>query len=106
MASKTERQINALQTFTIDLIHKSHNAPISQPTMHHSEQKCNVYMFVLNDALWVMEHVHCGICEIGLWLYHRFYIGLHLSKNIEKKQRIDSYGYVVIKVEKNINKLF
>ena len=25
---------------TIDLIHKSHNAPVPYPTMHHSEQKC------------------------------------------------------------------
>ena len=24
----------------IDLIHKSHNAPVPYPTLHHSEQKC------------------------------------------------------------------
>ena len=25
---------------SIDVIHKSHNAPVPYPTIHHSEQKC------------------------------------------------------------------
>ena len=45
---------------TIDLIHKSQNAPVPYHRMLHSEQKCK---FVLNGALWDMEQVHSGICE-------------------------------------------
>ena len=30
-------------------------------------QSKNVHIFILNGALWDMEQVHCGICEIGLW---------------------------------------
>ena len=30
-------------------------------------QNKNVHISVLNDALWDMEQVHCGICEIGLF---------------------------------------
>ena len=29
-------------------------------------QDRNVHIFVLNGALWAMEQMHCGICEIGL----------------------------------------
>ena len=31
-----------------------------------SIQNRNVYISVLNGALWDMEQVHAGICEIGL----------------------------------------
>ena len=31
-----------------------------------SIQNGDVYIYVLNGALWDMEQVHCGICEIGL----------------------------------------
>ena len=71
----------------IDQSHKSHNAPVPYPMMHHSEQKCahfcytnptmhlshipqytiqnrNVHISVLNGALWDMKQVHCGICEL------------------------------------------
>ena len=38
--------------------HKSHNVPC--PTIHHSKQKCSI----LNDILWNMGQMHCGICKI------------------------------------------
>ena len=47
-----------------DLIHKSHNAPVPYPTMHHSEQKC--VHFYSEWCIAGYAHVHCGICEIGL----------------------------------------
>ena len=34
-------------------------------------QNRNVHIYVLNGALWDMEQVHCGICEISQ-LYHLF----------------------------------
>ena len=34
---------------------------LAYPRMHHSEQKCSV----LNDALWDVEELHCGVCELG-----------------------------------------
>ena len=40
---------------TIDLIKKSHNAPVPYP-------QCTIH-----GALWVMEQVHCGMCEIDLF---------------------------------------
>ena len=30
-------------------------------------QNRNVFIAVLNSALWDMGQVHCGICEIGLY---------------------------------------
>ena len=30
---------------TIDQSHKSHNAPVSYPTMHHSKQKCEHFCY-------------------------------------------------------------
>ena len=35
--SRCDNHLNALE---IDLIHKSHNAPVPYPAMHRSEQKC------------------------------------------------------------------
>ena len=29
-----------------------------------------MHISVLNGALWGMEHVHCGICELGQLLSH------------------------------------
>ena len=49
----------------IDLIHKSQHAPVPYPTMLHSEQKLDVHISVLNGALWDVEELHYGICEIG-----------------------------------------
>ena len=45
-------------------IHKSHNAPVSYPTIYHLEK--NVLIFVLNGALWDTKKVQRGIYEIGL----------------------------------------
>ena len=39
--------------YMIGISHKSHNASIPYPTMHHSEQKA--YISVLNGALWDTE---------------------------------------------------
>ena len=47
----------------IEQFHKSQNAPVPYPTILHSEQKCA--HFCLNGALWDMEQVHSGICELG-----------------------------------------
>ena len=77
--------------YSIDQSHKSHDALVPYPTIHHSEQKCshfcsewcivvygqvhipqytiqnrNVYISVPNGVLWDMQQVHCGICEIVL----------------------------------------
>ena len=54
------------QITSINMLHKSHNAPFIFPTMHHSVQYRNVHISVLNGALWDMEQAHCRICEIGL----------------------------------------
>ena len=46
----TNSQLSIIWEFelsAIDLIHKSHNAPVPYPKMHHSEQLC---------ALWDKEH--------------------------------------------------
>ena len=50
------RQVGALCdlwiNFTdINLLHKSHNAPIRYPTMHHSEQKC-AHFFSVHCRIW------------------------------------------------------
>ena len=49
---------------TIDLIHnpKMHLFYIPQSSI----QNRNLHIHVLNGALWGMEQVHAGICEIGL----------------------------------------
>ena len=49
----------------IELLHKSQNAPVPYPTLLHSEQKLDVHISVLNGAMWDVEEVHSGICEIG-----------------------------------------
>ena len=52
----------------IDLIHKSHNAPVPYPTMHHSEQKCAHFCSEWcivgygTGALWDL-----WIRSIGIW---------------------------------------
>ena len=51
----------------IDLIHKSQNIFVPHPTILHSEQKCAY--FVLNGALWDMEHVNLGFAKLVYWSY-------------------------------------
>ena len=47
----------------MDLIHKSHYAPVPYPTMHH------VHISVLNGALRDREQMHCGILWDGSIVY-------------------------------------
>ena len=49
----------------IDEIYKSHNALVSHPTMHNSEQKCHISVWIA--VLWDILQVYCGIWEIGLF---------------------------------------
>ena len=67
--------------------HKSHNSPVLQPTIHHSEQ--NVRISVSNSAFWKMGHIHCGICKFVLnrrctqfccALFYCSYIPIFLTK--------------------------
>ena len=47
---------------TNDLIHKSHNAPVPYPTMHHSEQKCAHFC-----SEWCfVGYETCTLCD--LWI--------------------------------------
>ena len=55
----------------MDQVHKSRNAPVPYPKMHHSEQVYMCTFFVLNGALRDMELVHGGIYEICLVSNHR-----------------------------------
>ena len=51
----------------IDLIHKSHNAPVPYPTMHHFVTEMCACIFLLqNGALWDIFLLHGEICEMGL----------------------------------------
>ena len=43
-------------TLSIDLVHKSQNAPALYPTMLHSEQKCAHFCFGIRNS-WVLEFV-------------------------------------------------
>ena len=54
----------------IDQIHKSHNAPVLYPTVHHSEE--NVHIFVLNGALWDMGQVHLGFVRLVYWICSKY----------------------------------
>ena len=49
----------------IDLIHKSHNGPVSYPTLHHFVTEMCTFL-LQNDALWDICLMHCGVCEMGL----------------------------------------
>ena len=49
----------------IELINKFQNVPVPYPQC--SIQSRNMHISVLNRALWDMEQVNYGICEIGLF---------------------------------------
>ena len=55
-------------------------------------QNRNVYISVLNGALWDMEQVHCGICEMGLlqsiFCYSMIavFLAAYVSSNILSRQ--------------------
>ena len=56
----------------IDQSHKSHNAPVPYPTMHHfvTEMCTCLHISVTkwcNVGYWVIYLMHCGICEMGLF---------------------------------------
>ena len=48
--------------------HKSHNAPVSYPTMYNflTEMCTWMHISVKNGALWDICLMHCGICEMKL----------------------------------------
>ena len=67
--------LNHCHCFTVcnvDLIHKSHNAPLPYPTMHYfiTEMCTCVHILLQNCELWDMGEVHCGICEMGILCYN------------------------------------
>ena len=47
---------------------------LTNPTMHlfhiqqYTIQNRNVHIFILNNVLWQMDQVHCGIYELGQFL--------------------------------------
>ena len=55
-------------TQTVDLLHKSHDAPVLYPTMHTFGNKCAQACTFLsqNGALWDIYLMHCGVCEMGV----------------------------------------
>ena len=53
---------NQMLSESIDLLHKSSNAPVPYPTMHQFiTEMCTILL--QNHALWVISLVHSGICE-------------------------------------------
>ena len=53
---------------SIDPFHKSHNAPVPYPTIHHFVAEMCTFL-LQKGALWDICLMHCGICEMGLcWL--------------------------------------
>ena len=49
----------------IDLLQKSHNAPVPCPTMHHFVTEMCTFL-LQNGALWDICFILCGICEMSL----------------------------------------
>ena len=47
---------------SINLLHKSHNAPVPYPTMHQFITEMGTIL-LQNCALWVILLMHYGICE-------------------------------------------
>ena len=85
-------------------------ANLENPTMHMSHirqcttQNRNVYISVMNGALWDMGQVHCGICELGqLSVIYIFNIVIVHVRSIE------SYPYLtgIAEAEQsNMNMIF
>ena len=66
----------SVSIYIIDLIHKSHNAPVPYPTMHHSGQKCTHFCFELcivgytTGALWgLWDWLSAFAFHSFIWLY-------------------------------------
>ena len=49
---------------SIDQIHKTQNAPVPYPTIVDIQNRSR-HISALNGALWDVEWVHPGICELG-----------------------------------------
>ena len=56
-------------TKCLDQFHKSYNAPVPYPTMHHTELRC-AYLYSECELL-DMGQVHCGIQNVGIFLTER-----------------------------------
>ena len=54
---------------TIYPVYKSHNAPVTYPTMHHfgTEMCTCMHISVTKQCIVGYFLMHCGICEIGLY---------------------------------------
>ena len=48
-----------------------------------SIQNRNVHISVLNEALWVTEQVHSGICEIGLLNWYNMQFNTHQNVHVK-----------------------
>ena len=75
----------SVSIYIIDLIHKSHNAPVPYPTMHHSGQKCTHFCF----ELCIMGYTTGAWWDLWDWLiafaFHSF---IWLYELIEAEWRI------------------
>ena len=67
------RMAGSWDYMAIDLIHKSHNAPVPHPTMHHFLTEMCIFL-LQNGALWDIFVIHCGICEMVLLSSLYFFI--------------------------------
>ena len=58
--------------------HKSHNAPVPYPTMHHSEQKCA--HSVMNGALWVWDGCIVGFVNLVYYVWFKVFVFVVVDK--------------------------
>ena len=59
--------INRKGKSNIDLLQKSHSAPVPYPTMHHFIQKCVPVCIVYLCVYFYYKMVHGGIFIFALW---------------------------------------
>ena len=59
-----KQSLRGVGVFAIDMLLKSHNAPVPQATMHNSAHVCT--FLLQNGALWDICLMYCGICEMCL----------------------------------------
>ena len=63
---------------TTDQIHKSHNAPVPYPTMHHSEQKCAHFC-----SEWgIVGYRSCIVGFVKICLFYKCHIHWHSFQNV------------------------
>ena len=63
-------------------------------------QNRNVHISVLNGALWDMEQVHCGICEIGLLQVQDIDLIMNSQKTLHISFLCASYGASFVNILK------